>query len=47
MTIGNFDRDDRDGDSEWDYADRALGLLDAIETIKQENIRELSPYKIK
>ena len=43
MTIGNFDRTVMDGDSEWDYADRALGLLDAIETIKQENIRELSP----
>ena len=43
MTIGNFDRTVRDGDSEWDYADRALGLLDAIETIKQENIRDLSP----
>ena len=45
MTIGNFDRGDRDGDSDWDYADRALGLLDAIETIKQENIRELSPLQ--
>ena len=43
MTIGNFDRTVMDGDSEWDYADRALGLLDAIETIKQENIRDLSP----
>ncbi len=43
MTIGNFDRANRDGNSEWDYADRALGLLDAIETIKQENSRELSP----
>ena len=43
MTIGNFDRSTRDGNSEWDYADRALGLLDAIETIKQENTRELSP----
>ena len=43
MTIGNFDRTVRDGDSEWDYADRALGLLDAIETIKQENVRDLSP----
>ena len=44
MTIGNFDRRGiRDGDSEWDYADRALGLLDAIETIKQEEIREFSP----
>ena len=43
MTIGNFDRSTRDSNSDWDYADRALGLLDAIETIKQENIRELSP----
>jgi len=43
MTIGNFDRGLRDDDSQWDYADRALGLLDAIETIKQEDLRELSP----
>jgi len=43
MTIGNFDRSIRDGDSEWDYEDRAIGLLDAIETIKEENERELSP----
>ena len=42
MTIGNFDSD-RDGDSDFRPCDRALGLLDAIETIKQENIRELSP----
>jgi len=43
MTIGNFDLSSRDFDSEWDYADRALGLLDAIETIKEENERDLSP----
>ena len=43
MTIGNFDRSTRDFDSEWDYADRALGLLDATQTIKEENLRELSP----
>lgn len=44
MTIGNFDPDDRDLElSGWDYADRAFGLLDAIETIKEENVRNLSP----
>jgi len=43
MTIGNFDSRSRDFDSEWDYADRALGLLDAIETIKEENERDQSP----
>ena len=43
MTIGNFDREIRDCDSEWDYADRAIGLLDAIETVKAENLRQLSP----
>ena len=43
MTIGNFDREIRDFDSEWDYADRAIGLLDAIETVKAENLRQLSP----
>ena len=43
MTIGNFDRGTRDFDSEWDYADRAIGLLDAIETVKAENSRQLSP----
>ena len=34
MTIGNFDRSTRDSNSDWDYADRALGLLDAIEPKK-------------
>ncbi len=43
MSIGNFDRNDRDWNSEWDYADRALGILDAMETIKAENVREGSP----
>ena len=43
MTIGNFDRSMRDWDSEWDYADRGLGMLDAMETIKAENVREQSP----
>ena len=43
MSIGNFDRSNRDWDSEWDYADRALGILDAMETIKAENVREGSP----
>ena len=43
MSIGNFDRTNRDWNSEWDYADRAIGMLDAIETIKTENDREESP----
>ena len=43
MSIGNFDRVNRDWNSEWDYADRAIGMLDAIETIKAENYREESP----
>ena len=43
MTIGNFDREIRDFDSEGDYADRAMGLLDAIETIKEEQWRADSP----
>jgi len=43
MSIGNFDRSSRDWDTEWDYMDRALGMLDAIETVKAENIREDSP----
>jgi len=43
MSIGNFDRSNRDWNSDWDYADRALGMLDAIETIKSENLREESP----
>mgnify|MGYP003325510152 CR=1 FL=1 len=44
MTIGNFDLEDRDLElAGWDYADRAIGLLDAIETIKGENVRDLSP----
>ena len=44
MTIGNFDPEDRDLDlAGWDYEDRAIGLLDAIETIKEENVRSLSP----
>ena len=43
MSIGNFDRSSRDWDTEWDYMDRALGMLDAIETVKAENIRVGSP----
>ena len=43
MAIGNFDRSSRDWDTEWDYMDRALGMLDAIETVKAENIRVGSP----
>ena len=43
MSIGNFDRSSRDWDTEWDYMDRALGILDAIETVKAENIRADSP----
>ena len=44
MTIGNFDPEDRDLElAGWDYEDRAIGLLDAIKTIKGENVRELSP----
>ena len=43
MSIGNFDRSSRDWDTEWDYMDRALGMLDAIETVKAENIRADSP----
>ena len=43
MSIGNFDRNSRDWDTEWDYMDRALGMLDAIETVKAENIRVGSP----
>ena len=43
MSIGNFDRSSRDWDTEWDYMDRALGMLDAIETVKAENIRLGSP----
>ena len=43
MAIGNFDRSLRDWNTEWDYMDRALGMLDAIETVKAEIIREDSP----
>ena len=43
MTIGNFDRSATDFGSSWDYADRAIGLLDAIETIKEEHTRTSSP----
>ena len=43
MAIGNFDRSSRDWNTEWDYMDRALGMLDAIETVKAENTREDSP----
>ena len=43
MTIGNFDRSTTDFGSSWDYADRAIGLLDAIETIKEEHTRTSSP----
>ena len=43
MTIGNDDETRRDIDSDWTLYDRADGLLDAKVTIKEENIRILSP----
>ena len=43
MSIGNLDDSRRDSDSDWDYMDRAIALLDAVETIKLENERAISP----
>jgi hypothetical protein len=43
MSIGNLDEFRRDSNSDWDYMDRAIALLDAVETIKLENERAISP----
>lgn len=43
MSIGNLDEFRRDSNSDWDYMDRAIALLDAVETIKLENERAVSP----
>ena len=43
MSIGNLDENRRDSNSDWDYMDRAIALLNAIETIKSENNRQISP----
>ena len=43
MSIGNLDETLRDSNSDWDYMDRAIALLDAVETIKLENERAISP----
>ena len=43
MSIGNLDENLRDSNSDWDYMDRAIALLSAIETIKSENERQISP----
>jgi len=43
MSIGNLDEFRRDSNSDWDYMDRAIALLDAVETIKSENERAISP----
>ena len=43
MSIGNLDENLRDSNSDWDYMDRAIALLSAVETIKSENQRQISP----
>ena len=43
MSIGNLDETLRDSNSDWDYMDRAIALLSAIETVKSENERQISP----
>ena len=43
MSIGNLDETLRDSNSDWDYMDRAIALLSAIETVKSENGRQISP----
>ena len=43
ISIGNFDRRSRDLSSNWDYEDRAIALIDAVETVKYEQHRNLSP----
>ena len=43
MSIGNLDENLRDSNSDWDYMDRANALLSAVETIKSENQRQISP----
>ena len=43
MSIGNLDETLRDSNSDWDYMDRAIALLGAIETVKSENGRQISP----
>ena len=43
MSIGNLDETLRDSNSDWDYMDRAIALLTAVETIKSENERQTSP----
>ncbi|MDC0383245.1 T9SS type A sorting domain-containing protein [Candidatus Marinimicrobia bacterium] len=43
MSIGNLDEFRRDSNSDWDYMDRAIALLGAVETIKLENERAISP----
>ena len=43
MSIGNLDENLRDSNSDWDYMDRAVALLSAIETVKSENQRQISP----
>ena len=43
MSIGNLDETLRDSNSDWDYMDRAIALLSAIETVKSENDRQISP----
>ena len=43
MSIGNLDDVLRDSNSDWDYMDRAIALLSAVETIKSENQRQISP----
>ncbi|MBT6777746.1 hypothetical protein HOA87_07185, partial [bacterium] len=43
MSIGNLDETLRDSNSDWDYMDRAIALLSAIETVKSENERQTSP----
>ena len=43
MSIGNLDENLRDSNSDWDYMDRAIALLSAVEIIKLENQRQISP----
>ena len=43
MSIGNLDETLRDSNADWDYMDRAIALLSAIETVKSENGRQISP----